>query len=107
MTEKFEDIQFVDERERELFARAQLGEQTRTFLQSPIGRYLHGRCRGEVEQCQEEVLLLDPWTWLGRRKLKKVQKRYEVASCFMRFLTDALVDGDLAYDELSKHRQPE
>ena len=99
------NIDFVDEKERELFARAQLGEQARDFLQSPIGRYLHGRARGEVERCQEEVLLAKPWTFWGRRKLKDIQKRYEIASSFMNWLVEAITDGELAYSELSTYRK--
>jgi len=102
-----ENIHFEDDREREIFARAALGQQVRDFLESPVGRYLHGRCRNEIEQC--EVDALEALTAsdlpligriLGRRKMRKIVQRAEIAKNFMRYLADAITDGEQAEKEL-------
>ncbi|HTS55217.1 MAG TPA: hypothetical protein VMH26_18260, partial [Burkholderiales bacterium] len=59
-------VEFVDERERELFGAAVLAEDVRTFLRSHVGRYLHHRAKLEIEQAQVDALTVDPdgWSWL-------------------------------------------
>jgi hypothetical protein len=105
-----ENIQFEDDRERELFARAALGQQVIDFLATPVGKYLHGRCRNEVEQC--EVDALEVLTeidipilgkLLARRKMRKIVQRAEIAKNFMRYLADAITDGDQAAKELDDY----
>lgn len=100
-------IEFVDEKEREFFARAQLGIKVRDFLQSDVGRYLHGRAKAEVEQAQVEALECSTWTWFGRRKLRKLQHKAAVARSFMRWAVEAIQDGEIAYTELKDYRTEE
>jgi len=102
-----ENINFVDEKERELFARAELGVQAREFLDSPMGRYLQGRAQREIEQAQVDALECNPRTWWGRRKLLKLQERAATARYFVSWVVDALQDGNVAYQELKEHRQEE
>ncbi len=102
-----EEIEFVDDRERELFARALLNEQVRKFLSSEVGRYLHGRARADLIECQNKALECDPsgiWGWAGRRKLRALQLRANCARRFMSYLSDAITDGEQALSELDQYR---
>ena len=100
-------VDFVDEKERELFARARIGEEARRFLESDLGRYLHGRAQKEIEQAQVDALECNAWTWLGRRKLLKLQHKAGVARSFLRWIVDAIQDSEVAYQELSEYRKEE
>jgi hypothetical protein len=101
-------ISFVDEGERELFAVAKLGEDVRAFLtQHSVGRYLHHRAKMEIERCREEALNVDCDAWprfRGRNKLRKIQQRRDVATAFIDWLADAIVNGDQAAKELEEYR---
>lgn len=97
-------LEFVDAKEREYFSQAQLGQQTRDFLISPVGRYLHGRAKEELDICKDEILECNPHSLFGRRKIAKIQRRANHASSFIRWCTDAIQEGDFAYQELSTHR---
>lgn len=105
---KEQEISFVDETERELFAVAKLGEDVRAFLmQHPVGRYLHHRAKLEVETCRTEALEVDLDAWplfRGRNKLRKIQQRRDVATAFINWLADAIVNGDQAAKELEEYR---
>jgi len=100
-----EAINFVDQREREFFARAQLGQQVLDFLASNVGRYLHGRAKNELEQAQVDALECNPDSFFGRRKLKKIRHRADVARSFMTWCADAIQDGEVAYQELKQYRE--
>ena len=105
---KEQEISFVDETERELFAVAKLGEDVRAFLtQHPVGRYLHHRAKLEIEACRTEALEVDPdgWSWLrARTKLRKIRQRRDVATAFINWLADAIVNGDQAAREIDEYR---
>lgn len=100
-------VDFVDEKERELFARAQLGTAARDFLETDLGRYLHGRAQKEIEQAQVDALECNVGTWWGRRKLKNLQNKAGVARQFLKWIVEAIQDGDVAYQELSDYRKEE
>lgn len=102
-----ENIEFIDQKERELFARAALSQQTLDFMASPVGRYLHGRAKAEVEQAQVDALEINPFSWWGRRKWRKLQHRADVARSFIKWCADAITDGEVAYQELKEYRGTE
>ena len=93
-------MKFADEKERELYAAATLGEDARNFLASSVGKYLHGRAVNDLEQAKEDLLKVDPDSFWGRRKFRKIQQRAEIAQKFIGYLVDAIQDGDMAYQEL-------
>lgn len=108
MAVKYEGVEFVDETERELFARAELGEQVRAFLTSDVGRYLHGRSKNMLEQAKEDMLAVDTERWWGlpgRRRMRKLQQQAELARTFMKFCADAIIDGNHAAVELKEYRE--
>lgn len=100
-------VDFVDEKERELFARSSLGVKAREFLESELGRYLHGRAQKEIEQAQVDALECNVWSWWGRRKLLKLQNNARVARSFLRWIVEAIQDGEVAFQELTDYRSEE
>lgn len=104
-----ENIDFVDERERELYATAMLGEDARKFLRTdPVGQYLHHRCKLVIEQAQIDALAVDPDSFGGwfrsRAKLRAIRLRAEAARLFISWMADAITDGDRAGSELADYR---
>ena len=102
-TEYLNSINFVDEQEREHFAKAQLGEQVRSFLASPAGRYLHGRAKLLLAESQEAALECNADSFFGRRKLKRIQSDAEVAKKFMTWCAEAIVEGEMSFRELQNY----
>lgn len=100
----FDHLEFVDDKEREYFATAQVGENVREFLTSPVGRLLHGRMKQQFEEAKLEALRCSPDSWWGRRQLRKWQRQADIAQSFMRILADAIIDGEHAYNELKTYR---
>ena len=102
------DVEFVDEKERELFGEAILAEDVRTFLRShPVGKYLHHRAKLEIRQAETDALAVDPdgWSWLrSRTKLRKIRQRADVARSFMAWLSEAIINGDHAATQLEEYR---
>jgi hypothetical protein len=102
-------IEFVDEKERELFGAAVLAEDVRAFLRShPVGRYLHHRAKLEIEQAQVDALKIDPDSWplfRGRNKLREIRQRAAVARAFINWLSEAILDGDQAATQLEEYRK--
>lgn len=101
-----DDINFKNERERELFAAVMLSENVRRFLlEDPVGRYLHHRAKAMITQAEVDALTVDPDGWRGwfhaKRKLRLLRQRAEVARCFINFLAEAIVDGNNAEKELT------
>jgi hypothetical protein len=96
-------LAFVDEQERMHFAKAQLGEQVRDFLASPAGRYLHGRAKQLLDECQANALDCNADSFFGRRKLKRYQRDAEVAKMFMSWCAEAIVEGEMSFRELQNY----
>ena len=101
-----DDIEFVDSRERELFAAAKLGEDVRKFLRSDVGRYIHGKAKIDLEDAKEQLLNCNLLTFWGRRKARQLQQKAEVARSVLRYCVDAINDGELAFQELSERENP-
>lgn len=98
------EIDYFDSKIEELLARARLGEQTRAFLRSPVGRYLHGRLKHDYEESKEQLLQCNLFTFWGRRKAARLQRRGEMAQQTMSYLAEAIMDGDAAQTELDQEQ---
>lgn len=101
--------QFIDEQERTYFAQARLGDDIRSWLNSDVGKFLHGcaklelnTVRDELEKISPEMLWMRPFT---RRKLKRLQLRAEAARLFMRWCAEAMSEGDFAFRQLETYRE--
>jgi len=103
-----QNVKFVDEGERELFATVLLSEDVLEFLRSPVGQYLHHRAKAQVQQAEIDALTVDPDSWRGwwhaRRKLREIRQRAAVARLFINWLGDAIVDGKNAESQLAEYR---
>lgn len=97
-----EDLDRFDDRERELYATMILREDVLEFLRSPVGRYLHGRAKLDLEAAKEDLLDCNPLSWWGRRKILKIQHRADVARSLMRYCVDAINDGNVAEKQLTE-----
>lgn len=111
MAVSIEAIDFVDERERELFATVLLGEDLKEFLRvHPAGRYLHHRAKQTIQQAEVDALHVDPDSFGGwfraRIKLRKIRERAAAARMLIGWLGDALVDANQAEAALKEYRTP-
>lgn len=100
-------ISFADERERELLASFNLGEDVQRFLRSdPVGQYLHHRAKIEIGQAEVDALKIDPdggglLAWLSvRRKLRRLRQRADAARMVIAWLGEAILEGQAAEREL-------
>lgn len=102
--DRLANVRFVDDREREYFAQASLGEDVRGFLVSPVGRYLHGCAQQEVDALRDELEKVNPDSFWGKRKLRKLQQRAAAARYFMTWCAEAIQTGEMAYRQLEEYR---
>ena len=93
-------IDFANERERAVFAEARFGETVRQFLVSEVGRYLHGRAVIRLEEIKEQLLELDPDEPGFEAEFRKLKAEGYYAENFMKYLADALQNGELAAQRL-------
>lgn len=104
------NLVFQDDRERELYGAARLGEDAKEFLRShPIGRLLHHRAKQMIGQAEIDALEVDPDSWplfRGRNKLRQIRQRAAVARAFINWIAEAIVDGQQATSELDDYRRP-
>lgn len=102
-------IEFIDDRERDLFTIAKLGEDVREFLRTPVGRYIHERAKIMIKQAEADALEVDPDTWRGwfhgRRKLRQIRQRAATAKALISMLAEAIMEGDRAVAELEEYRR--
>jgi hypothetical protein len=109
MAVKVDDIDFVDEKERELFAAVMLADDVKEFLRStPVGQYLHHRAKITIQQAEVDALKVNPdglrgWFY-ARRKLREIRARAEAARTLLGWFGDALVDGNNAEVALKEYR---
>ena len=106
-----DSVSFQDEKERELFATALLGEDVRKFLlNDSVGRYLHHRAKAQILQAEIDALEVDPDGWRGwfqaRRKLRVIRQRAQVSRAFINWLAEAIMDGRNAEKALEDYRRP-
>lgn len=102
--ERFGNIDFVDQREQQYFAQAKIGNDVYDFLHSPVGRYLHGCAKQEVEALRDELEKCNPDSIWGRRKIRRLQVKAEAARNFMTWCAEAIQVGEHAYAQLEEYR---
>lgn len=93
-------IEFISSQEREYFARANLGEEAIQFLNSNIGKYLHGCAKQEVEILRDAMEECNPDSIFGRRKLRRLQAKAQPARYFMQWCVEVINDGEFAFQQL-------
>jgi hypothetical protein len=105
------EIDFVDEKERELFAAVMLGDDIKEFLRAtPVGQYLHHRAKLTIQQAEVDALKVNPdglrgWFY-ARRKLREIRARADAARMLIGWFGDALADANNAEVALKEYRNP-
>ena len=90
------NIDFTSEKERDWFLEAILGDEVQEFLNSSVGRYLHGRAKGEYNECVRSMFELDPYTPEGKKEHDSLKERATHAENFMKWCADAIQGGRTA-----------
>ena len=103
--ERVRDVQFVDKAEQQYFAQAKIGNDVYDFLHSPVGRYLHGCAKQEVEELRDALEKCNPDTFWGRRKIRRLQVKAKAARYFMTWCAEAIQVGEFSYRQLEEYRQ--
>lgn len=97
-----DNIEFVSDQERLYFTQAKLGEDIISWLNGPIGRYLHGVAKQEIEELRTVLETCDPETRRGIRKIRKLQRKADAARYFMQWCTEAIQEGEFAFRALDQ-----
>lgn len=100
----YSNIEFINDQERQYFAEAHLGEIVRDFLVGPVGRYLHGRAKTDLEAGRDKLATLDPTTIAGVAEWKLVKQDMAHAETFIRYCAEAIGNGDMAAQQLEEYR---
>jgi len=99
-----DNIHFIDDRERILFAEAELGEKTIEFLNTPTGKYLRGCALQEIEALRDALEMCNPSSLFGRRKIRRLQERAHAARYVLKWISEAIENGENAYHALKEYR---
>jgi DNA polymerase elongation subunit (family B) len=93
---QLENIDFVSEQERDWFIEAVLGEEVQNFLNSSTGRYLHGRAKGDYDECVRKMFKLDPYTAEGKKEHARLKEKASHAENFVKWIADVIQNGRTA-----------
>lgn len=83
----------LDPTTRTLVAEADLGEQTREFCASELGRFMIGAAHQEITAAQQALAKVAPWR---RRKIQEIQNKIWRSEFFLSLLRELLVSGNAA-----------
>lgn len=83
----------MDENEAQLIAQAELGEATRKFLESELGKCLIGMAAQEVEAAQEALETVDPSDTIA---INRLQLQAKMGRNFKAWLVELVTEGDNA-----------
>lgn len=82
-----------------LYAEAMLGKDAEEFLNGDLGRYMLARAEEEERQALEELATVFPW---NRWKIQRLQSKLWRARSFRNWLTEMVVTGRQALDQLDQ-----
>ena len=102
---QLENIEFVSEQERDWFVEAVLGVEVQDFLNSSVGRYLHGRAKGDYAECVRKMFELDPYTPEGKKEYVRLKQRATCAENFMKWCADAIQNARSAESLIQQNRE--
>lgn len=103
--EWLEQIEFVNERQRDLFSVARFGETVRGFLVSEVGRFLHGRSKIVMEECKDGMLALNPNDEDFEKKFRDLKDQAWAAEHFMQWCVDAINDAEMSAQNLDNENE--
>ena len=97
-------IEFINERERELFAETVLGQEATDFLNSTTGRYLHGRAKATYDKCVDDMFEIDPYTPEGKKAHVRIKQEAWCAEHFMKWCVEVISNGMESATQLENYR---
>lgn len=91
--------------EATLKAQAEMGEQARKFLTTPVGKLLIGSADQDLEEAKDKLLELDPYRYTSLVDLQNaIQAIKAEAICALKlkgYIGEAIIVGDQATHTLS------
>lgn len=103
----YSTIDFISDKERELFEEARLGVDLQSFLNQTAGRYLHERARNDLERIRNELQTLNPFEKGGRTQWEDLQREAWCAEHFLLWCVEAIRNGNESRVNLESFRDPE
>ena len=100
-------LKFINKAEEEFFAEAVIGEETKQFLNSSVGRFLHGCAKQEYDRCRDEMFDTDVYTPEGKKVYLKLKADAWAASHFMQWCVETINTGNEAAVMLQTMREGE
>ena len=97
-------IDFINDAERGYFEEARLGVNVSNFLQSDVGRYLHGRAKIALEEVKQQMLDLSSAMPDFQSQFDKLQQEAWCAEHFMKWCAEAIVNGEGSEQQLEEYR---
>jgi hypothetical protein len=101
MSDTNQDINFIDENERRLFADVDFHCKCVDFLRSEIGRYLEGCAVQDIKDCAIELLDVDA---SDADAIRKIQTKAGSARNFLAWLNEAIAIGENSGQLLETYR---
>lgn len=89
----------LDPATRTLVAEVDLGEQTKAFCNSDLGKHFIGCAHQEIADAQNQLARTMPWR---RRKIQELQNRIWRAEFLLSWLRELLVTGQSARSALQE-----
>ena len=86
----------------ELIATAELGDDTKRFLESDLGRCLIGMAEQEIAAAQEALLTVAPMDTEG---ITKLQNQAKVALYFKQWLAELVDKGNAAIEVFKQQNE--
>ena len=99
---ELQHLEFISDQERIYFEQAKLGEDVIQWLNGPVGRYLHGVAKQEIEELRDALEACNPESIFGRRKIRRLQKKAQAARYFMQWCTEAIQEAEYAFKQLDQ-----
>jgi len=84
---------------------AQLGQEARDFLETDLGRLFVARAEQDEKDAIHDLLTIDPYQYNTLTELQNAitasQTEYLIGNRITQYLNDAIVNGDVAWQNLT------
>lgn len=100
----YSGVDFINDVERRYFEEARLGIGVQQFLQSDVGRYLHGRAKITLEEVKDKMLELEPSTAGFEEEFYQLKQEAWCANKFIKWCAEGIMNGQNAEQQLESFR---
>jgi len=84
---------------------AQLGQEARDFLETDLGKLFIARAEQDEQAAIQNLITLDPYKFNTlidlQNAIMAIQQEFLVGNRITRYLNDAIVNGDVAWQNLT------